>query len=74
METPVSTASHAPHSSGEGRKTWLREVKAAYHQFLRWNWSDLICMQASLPGKSPTTGDNARKAAALRLVRCGDFL
>ena len=56
-----------------GGKHGLRDVKAAYHQFLSWNWSDLICLRASLPRKSPTTGDNARKAAALRLVRCGEL-
>ena len=49
-----------------GGKHGLCDVKAAYHQFLSWNWSDLN-------GKSPTTGDNARKAAALRLVRCREL-
>ena len=73
METPVSTASHAPHSLARGGKHGLRDVKAAYHQLFSWNWSDLICLQASLLRKSPTTGDNARKAAALRLVRCGEL-
>ena len=56
-----------------GGKHGLRDVKAAYHQFLSWNWSELICLRASIPGKSPTTVDNARKAAALRLVRCGEL-
>ena len=73
METPVPTASHASHSSGEGGKHGLHNVKAVYHQFLSWNWSDLICLRASLPAKSLTTGDNAGKTAAQRLERCEEL-
>ena len=53
----------------------LHDVKAAYHQFLSWNWSDLICLRASLPGSHTLLGIMQEKACSearemQRVVTC----
>ena len=58
-------------------KHGLHDVKAAYHQFLSWNWSDLICLtifacESLFPGSHPLLGIMQKKPA-LRLVRCREL-
>ena len=56
-----------------GGKNGLRDVKLAYEKFLSWQWEDLVKLQG-LPTKRASYGnEEARIAAALRLVRCGEL-
>ena len=44
-----------------------------YQKFLSWNWSDLLQLNGSTSKKTPRCSDEARRAATLRLVRCGEL-
>ncbi len=38
-----------------------------------WEWKQLVCLEDSLAAKPTKGNEEARRAAALRLVRCGEL-
>ena len=56
-----------------GGRHGFRDVKVRYQKFLSWNWSDLLQLNGSTSKKTPRCSDEARRAATLRLVRCGEL-
>ena len=56
-----------------GGRHVIKNMKEVYQKFLSWEWEELVCLDDSLAAKSTKGNEEARRAAALRLVRCGEL-
>ena len=57
----------------KGRRHAIKNMKEVYQKFLSWEWEEIVCLEGSLAAKPTKENEEARRAAALRLVRCGEL-
>ena len=56
-----------------GGKQRMRDLKATYNKFFNWRWEELVNLGKPSHKKAYYGSEEARRAVALRLVRCGEL-